>query len=364
MRVPVPSTVRLSCVIALILITNNRSFAQNYTWSATSGGSWVNGTNWGEAPGDFPSGSSDRATFSSAGNGSAKIVTLDVAITLRRLNFSADQTGSITLAPGIGGSLTLTTASIIRSGQPSLEVLAGSGNHTITADVTLSGPDTHRWVIGSNQTLTVAGNIDGSQGLTLSGPGTLMLTGTNTYTGPTVMTQGTLGGSGALASAVTTQLGTTINPGTSASSPDLTLQNGLNLGGRYLVTLFDNNSLSRLDVTSGTASLLPATSSLEIVLGAGVTVDSFRAGGTRSFTIIDAGNNQLSGTFSTSDFTSAGFAASEWTVTYDNVSGDVTVNFTPVPESALMLGLAAGVLFAGWRVGKRCDCSLSGSRAS
>ena len=99
MKVPAPRTVRLSCVIALILITNNRSFAQNYTWSSMSGGSWVNGTNWGEAPGDFPSGSSDRATFSSAGNGSAKIVTLDVAITLRRLNFSADQTGSITLAP-------------------------------------------------------------------------------------------------------------------------------------------------------------------------------------------------------------------------------------------------------------------------
>ena len=151
-------------------------------------------------------------------------------------------------------------------------VLTGSGNHTITANVNLIGPDAHKWVIGENQTFTVAGNIGGSQGFSMLGQGTLIITGTNTNAGPTTVSLGTLGGSGTLASSVTGGLTSTINPGTSASAPALTLQNGVTLGGRYLVTLFDNTSLSRLNVTGGTASIL-TVSSLEVTLGAGVTVE-------------------------------------------------------------------------------------------
>jgi len=272
-------------------------------------------------------------------------VTLDAAITLRRLTFNADQTGSVTLAPGTGGSLTLTSAG---GGQPTLDVLALSGNHTIAANVTLIGPDAHKWLVGTGCILTVSGNIGGTQGITSQDLGTLLLNGTNTFAGATTVNLGTLGGSGSLASAVATALGTTITAGTSASASTLTLQNGLTLGGRYLVTLFDNTSASKLNVTGGTASIGAGT--LEVALGPGVTVDSFRAGGPRSFTFIDAGNGQLSGTFSAANFTNAGFAANEWTVTYNNANGNVTANFTPVPEPALILVLAAGVILTGWWV--------------
>jgi len=339
---------------ALFLSWSNPSHAQSYSWSSTTGGSWSNGVNWGITPGDFPNSAFTRATFSASVNSSPITVTLDSAITLRRLVFSTNQTGAVTIVPGTGGTLTFDNP---ETGQPSLNVAAGSGNHTIAADVTLLGPIPHKWSIGANQTFTISGNIGGTQGVTSLGTGTLLLNGTNTYTGATTVSFGTLGGSGSIGSSVTTAVGTTLSAGTSASTPKLTLNNGLSLGGRYLVTLFANNSVSGIDVTSGTASI--GGGSLELALGAGVNVNGFRAAGPRSFTIIDASNGSLSGTFSTTNFTTAGFAASEWAVAYDNANGNVTLNFTPVPEPVTVLALASGGLAAAWLVRRRMTRSTS-----
>jgi hypothetical protein len=94
--------------------------------------------------------------------------------------------------------------------------------------------------------------------------------------------------------------------------------------------------------------------SMEVALGSGVTVSSFRAAGPRSFTIIDAANGSLVGTFSSTNFTNAGFLASEWTVTTDNSTGNVTLNFTPVPEPTTVLAVAVSALFVAWAVRRRC----------
>ena len=190
-----------------------------------------------------------------------------------------------------------------------------------------------------DQTLTVSGNISGTQGLNKLLAGTLLLNGTNTYTGATTVSAGALGGSGSIASAVTVAVGATIAAGTAAATPTLTLGNGLTLNGKNQVTLFSISSASRLDVTTGAVSLNNAL--LELVLGPGVTVAAYRAAGPQSFTIIDAANGQLNGTFTSTDFTSAGFLASEWSLTYDTTTGNAnlnfTPNFTPVPEPALVL---------------------------
>jgi len=341
----------LTTVIALgvfVSLSQDRCNAQTYTWSATTAGSWTNGTNWGSTPTDYPNASGVRAVFSSTGNGSAKTVTLDTAVTLRRLMFTGDQTGSVTIAPGTGGSLTLDSSV---TGQPTLDVLAGSGNHTIAANVSLTGPVVNKWDIIANQTLTVSGNISGAQGLNTIQGGTLLLNGTNTYAGATTISAGTLGGSGSIASAVTVATGATISAGTSAAANSLTLGNGLTLNGQNVVTLFSNNSVSQLVVSSGQVAL--TGSSLELVLGPGVTLANFRAGGARSFTIIDAANGQLNGTFSTTNFTDAGFQASEWSVSYNNATGNVTLGFAPVPEPSLVLGLCAAALVAGWAIRRR-----------
>jgi autotransporter-associated beta strand protein len=331
-----------------LVLLSGQTHAQNYSWSSTTSGSWSDGLNWGSTPGDYPNSPFTRATFSASVNGSPMTVTLDSAITLRRLIFGANQSGDLTIAPGTGGSITFDDP---ETGQPSLNVNAGSGNHTIAAGITIQGPIAHKWSIGANQTLTVSGSISGTQALIKLGGGTLFLNGTNTYSGATTVGLGTLGGSGTIASTVTTAGGTTLSAGSSALAPAITLNDDLSLGGRYLVTLFSNDSVSRIDLTAGTASI--GAGSLELELGSGVTLESFRAGGSRSYTILDAGDGQLSGTFTAADFTTAGFAASEWTVVYDNAGGNVVLNFTPVPEPATVLVLAAGGLLVGWHMRKR-----------
>jgi len=323
----------------LLFLTASPSFAQNYTWSVTSSGSWVNAANWGNMPGNYPRNANDTAIFSSPANSTAKSVTLDAAISIRGLQFNASQTGSVTIASGTGGSLTLTNS----VGQPtSITVDTASGDHTFAANLTIAGPFAHNWSIGANRTFTVSGNVSGTQGVNIAGGGTVLFNGTNTYTGPTTVTAGTLGGHGSLASAVTIGAGTTISAGTATATPNLTLNNGLTLSGRYLATLYSNTASSNLVLPTGTAAI--GGGSLELALGSGVTVAGLRASGPHTYTILDAANGQLTGTFATTNFTSAGFSASEWSVTYDNTSGNVTLNFTPVPEPGTTLGIAAGSL--------------------
>jgi fibronectin-binding autotransporter adhesin len=339
---------RKSClrtlIPALVLLTlsSGRAQAQYYLWTANGGGSWTDSDNWTfgiQTPG-FPQNGTQTATFGLFG--ASGTITLDAAITVGRLNYLQLQTGALTLSSGTGGSLTLSSTN---AAPETLTVNTGSGNHTITGNMTLGGTTTHQWNIGANRTFTVSGNIGGPRGLTKTGAGILLLNGTNTYGGATTVSAGTLGGRGSLTSAVTVGAAGTITAGTSPSTSTLTLGNGLTLNGEYLVTLFSNTSSSRIVATSGMVSLTGG--SLELALGSGVTVAGMRAAGPQSFTIIDAANNQLSGNFSTTNFTTAGFLASEWSVTTNPTTGNATLNFTPVPEPAAVLGLAAGGLFAG-----------------
>ena len=294
-------TVRFLPVVVVFFFTAARCEAQVFTWSAPGGGSWTTGSNWvTTGSGSFPNGNNDLAVFSQ--NSSPKTITLDTAILLESLSFNASQTGNVTIAPGAGGSLTLRTSGL--GLLPTLNVIAGSGNHTISANISVDGPHVHRWNIDTGTTFTVSGNIGGTQGLTKQQSGTLLLNGINTYAGATTVSAGTLGGSGSIASAVTVAAGATIKAGVSPSAATLTLGNGLTLNDRYLVTLFSNSSTSNLAVNSGLVTM--SSGSLEVALGSGVTVASFRAAGPRSFTIVDAANGQLSGTFSSTNFTNAG----------------------------------------------------------
>jgi autotransporter-associated beta strand protein len=334
---------------ALLALSAGQAHAQFYIWTAPGSGSWTNTANWtfGIYSPDYPQGSNNTAFFSFSAGG-AGTVTLDAAITIANVNLSGLQTGALTFAPGTGGSLTLFST----NAQPgTLTVATGSGNHTISANTTLGGSATHEWNVGANRTFTVGGNIGGARGLTKLGTGLLLLNGTNTYSGATTVSAGTLGGRGSLSSAVTVGTGGTITAGTSPAATTLTLGNGLTLNGEYQVTLFSNTTSSRLVATSGLVSLTGG--SLELALGSGVTVAGMRAAGPQSFTIIDAANNQLSGNFSTTNFTTAGFLASEWSVTTNPATGNATLNFTPVPEPAAVLGLAAGGLLAGCLLRRR-----------
>jgi len=336
-------TIRLFASI-LLLLTARPSLAQNYTWSATGGGTWIDGTKWGNGLAtNFPRNANDTAIFSTTGNSAARSVTLDAAISIRALQFGANQTGSVTIASGSGGTLTLTNT----IGQTTaITVDTASGDHTLAANLTIGGLAAQIWSIGTNRTFTISGSVSGTQGLLIAGGGTALFNGANTYSGSTLVGSATLtgrlGGQGSLASAVTIGTGGTITAGTGAGAPSLTLNNGLTLSGRYLATLYSTTTSSNLILPTGTAAI--GGGSLELALGSGVTVAGLRASGPHTYIILDAANGQLSGTFTTTNFTTAGFAASEWSVAYDTTNGNVTLNFTPVPEPATILGIAsAGV---------------------
>ena len=89
-----------------------------------------------------------------------------------------------TIAQGSAGSLQLSSSTAAAT------VTAVNGNPTISAPVTLDSNVEVSATTGS--TLTIAGNVSGSNALIFSGPGKLVLRGANSYTGGTTVHGGTL----------------------------------------------------------------------------------------------------------------------------------------------------------------------------
>jgi autotransporter-associated beta strand protein len=81
--------------------------------------------------------------------------------------------------------------------------------------------------------LLISANISLGAGINKTGAGSLFLNGTNTYTGPTTINAGTLGGTGSVTSNVTLASGTTLAPGTSVGTftvtGDVTIDGALDI---------------------------------------------------------------------------------------------------------------------------------------
>jgi autotransporter-associated beta strand protein len=115
---------------------------------------------------------------------------------LAALTFS-NSAASYTLAQGSGGTLKM------NGGAAPAALTDSAGSHTISAPVTL---DTSAVVTVTNpgNTLAISGPISGSGGLTTGGPGTVVLTANNTFTGGTTISAGTLAlGNGGAAGSLT-----------------------------------------------------------------------------------------------------------------------------------------------------------------
>jgi autotransporter-associated beta strand protein len=101
---------------------------------------------------------------------------------------SASNTAGYTLASGSAGSLTLNNSST------AAQIIVTGGSSGIAANVTLAGSLTVAPTTGT--TLTISGNIGesspGTGSLLLDDAGTLILSGSNTYTGGTTVARGTL----------------------------------------------------------------------------------------------------------------------------------------------------------------------------
>ncbi len=135
------------------------------------------------------------ALFNGSNPTTASAVSLDAPITLNVLVLA--NSNQISIGPGSGGSLTLAS-----SGNNAPIVSVTSGSHIISAPVSMN--TTTIFGISSGQSLALNGGLaDGtaSSGVGLAGGGTLILGGSNSYTGKTTVTGGTLN--------VTTSLGNT-----------------------------------------------------------------------------------------------------------------------------------------------------------
>ena len=163
------------------------------SWSTAVGGSWNNISSWTNWPGNgilgsAPFGAGVQVAIDAATT-TPQTITLDSPQTVGTLIFgnSASNTAGYTLAPGTSGTLTLTNLTA------GAQILVTGGSNSISANVTLADNLTITPSAGS--TLVISGNLSEStagESLTLAGPGTLILSGSNTYTGGTNVAAGTL----------------------------------------------------------------------------------------------------------------------------------------------------------------------------
>lgn len=165
-------------------------------WSNAAGGLWSLNANWGSGP--APKTGDKRARFTASLGGSVP-VTLDISPQLSSMIFDNPSGESYTITPTGGNFITLHSTVAT-----DWHVSVLSGEHTVAADLKMAagtGQSAVRLADNSHLTLsgvlsdetTAAGvNIQGNFNTGYLGNGVLTLSGANTYTGPTVVTNAVL----------------------------------------------------------------------------------------------------------------------------------------------------------------------------
>ena len=190
--------------------------------------------------------------------------TLGQDLPVRGVNFTAGATGPVT----VGGGNTLT----INAG--GITVQAGSGTHTVSANIALGSDQT--WGNVSSSAFTVGGAVSGAHALTITGTYTIQAPVSATSSATVIQTYA---GTGPiiLSGANTYGGGTTITSGTlvvSNASGSGTGSGGVNVAGG--ATLTNNGNISGSLMLLGTANG-NGTFGGAVTIGSGAT---FRAAGT------------------------------------------------------------------------------------
>ena len=271
----------------------------------------------------------------------------------------------------VGSNTTVQSLTLVSSGAPTS--LTGSGTLTVsqgavasTGAVTVSAPLAFGGAeavihVGGNSfgfpggnALTLNGGITGSNGLTLAGPGTLVLGGTANPGGPVTVNAGTLRADGTLTAAgagVSVRRGATLG-GVGTVAGAVTIEEGAVLApGTSIGTLTVNGNVSILGTFKPEVSATPATSDRLVVngnltLGPNSVLDltSFNTyNPTTPYSLITTTTGGLTGTFGSV----SGFVPDTFNLVYT----DHSVELVPVPEPSHIL-LVCGAVFgmvALWR---------------
>ena len=171
--------IRCASLLPLLSLT---AAAQTATWQQVQSGmhSWQDPLNW--STGSVPNGTATSVSFSNNPLG-AQTLTLDEDVVLGGLSFSNSR-GSYSLIPnGLGGALIFDN-----EGNGVTISNAGTASNFVWSNLDLVDA-THTFAITDGR-LIIDGIISGSNGLSKTGDGWLVLRRTNTYTGETLLEGG------------------------------------------------------------------------------------------------------------------------------------------------------------------------------
>jgi fibronectin-binding autotransporter adhesin len=275
-----------ACAILCASLLPLPTQADPYVWdNQNANGIWNDPVNWGilsnpdtnKAPT-----AADSAIFRSSSPAGTVVLTNDGAAQKIRQNTSAPAR-IITIGPGATADRTLTLSG---TATELIECTLADADLTLDGTPNANGARLKLIINGTQSACPVNGgrslilncDVSGTNGISLntgnSGTGTLILGGTNTYTGPTTVNAGTLvvngslgaasavsvasgatvGGSGTIASPVTIAAGGTLAPGVpQGGTGALTLNGGLTLSGNLLIEVDKSLSPSNDQVTVSAA---------------------------------------------------------------------------------------------------------------
>lgn len=166
----------------VIFLICSAVFSVDVTWDLTGSGNWNNNASW--TPAQFPNAPGDFAKMLDKIT-SASSIPLGQPITIGQIQFDNANNYTIT-----SNNLIFQTT----AGSAVINVTNGNGNgqHGISSNITLNSPLSISQA--STSPFTLSGAISGSQTLTYSGPGIMMLSGSvaNSYSGLTTVNGGTL----------------------------------------------------------------------------------------------------------------------------------------------------------------------------
>jgi autotransporter-associated beta strand protein len=244
-------------------------------WTNPAGGSWANNSNW---DGTFPTAQGDSANFTTNLVGGPATVTLDGNKTVGGIIFTSPA-NSYTITQGSGGSLTLD------NGGSGASILDGGGVHFLNVPITLTS-NTVIDTAALADSITLGDVVSGPGTLTKTGPGSLFLSGSNTFLGKLTLSGGTTtfatGGLGAGnldidASTLVWDTGNTQditagrtitfgnNPVTfNTNGNDVTLANDVGNSGSSILTKAGVGKLTLVANTSFTGNVTLAAGSLEL----------------------------------------------------------------------------------------------------
>ncbi|MCE9631863.1 MAG: autotransporter-associated beta strand repeat-containing protein, partial [Planctomycetia bacterium] len=322
-------------------------FSGTATWNVAGGGSWGSGasSSWTSsggvqaAPGTFTGyANTDVAIFAGAQEGTSTVLLNGATPSLAAILFT-NTANRYVIDQGSGGSLTLANS----SGKPTIDVLAG-GLHEIKSAIL------------------------GSDGLEKLGGGTLVLSGSNGFTGGTDISAGTLavngslggavnvasgavlGGAGALNGLVAVARGGILAPG---NSPDtLTMNSGLVLADAS----FLNFELSATDFTVGDGIndliVVNGTFTLDGILNVTGLGDFSTVANNTKWRLFnyDTGGTFTNNGLSLGTMPSVGASGKYFQI---DIATAGQVDLVIVPEPGAIALAAVGVAMAAWNLRRR-----------